>query len=109
MADKSATGTGHQRRHRSSAWSFSRRRRVCFHSCASARRASRFHRGSDVLWSHSSPGRIFLSKVMSTSFSIPPSHDDQSTGKARRLVVLAVSIVFLLLAFFLWRESSKNG
>jgi hypothetical protein len=46
---------------------------------------------------------------MSTSFSIPPSHDDQSTGKTRRLVVLAVSIVFLLLAFFLWRESSKKG
>jgi len=46
---------------------------------------------------------------MSTSFSIPPSHDDQSAGKARRLVVLAVSIVFLLLAFFLWRESSKKG
>ena len=46
---------------------------------------------------------------MSTSFSIPPSQDDQSTGKTRRVVVLAVSIVFLLLAFFLWRESSKRG
>ncbi|HTC67088.1 MAG TPA: FxLYD domain-containing protein [Candidatus Acidoferrum sp.] len=45
---------------------------------------------------------------MSTSFSIPPSQNDQSTGKTRRIVVLAVSIVFLLLAFFLWRESSKK-
>jgi hypothetical protein len=45
---------------------------------------------------------------MSTSFPIPPSQDDQSTGKTRRLVVLAVSIVFLLLAFFLWRESSRK-
>ena len=45
---------------------------------------------------------------MSTSFSIPPSQNNQSTGKTRRIVVLAVSIVFLLLAFFLWRESSKK-
>jgi hypothetical protein len=45
---------------------------------------------------------------MSTSFSIPPSQDDQSTGKTRRLVVLAVSIVFLLLALFVWRESAKK-
>ena|ERR1700693_5586179 len=45
---------------------------------------------------------------MSTSFSIPPSQDDQRTGKARRLVVLAASILFLVLAFFLWRESSKK-
>ncbi len=45
---------------------------------------------------------------MSTSFSIPPSQNNQSTGKTRRIVVLAVSIVFLLLAFFLWRESSNK-
>ena len=45
---------------------------------------------------------------MSTSFPIPPSQDDQSTGKTRRLVVLAVSIVLLLLAFFLWHASSKS-
>ena len=45
---------------------------------------------------------------MSTSFPIPPSQDDQSTGKTRRLVVLAASIVFLLLAFFLWRATSKR-
>jgi hypothetical protein len=46
---------------------------------------------------------------MSTSFPIPPSQDEQSTGKTRRLVVLAVTIVFLLLAFFLWRASSKRA
>jgi hypothetical protein len=45
---------------------------------------------------------------MSTSFPIPPSQDDQSAGKTRRVVVLAVSIIFLLLAFFLWRASTKN-
>ena len=45
---------------------------------------------------------------MSTSFPIPPSQDDQSTGKMRRVVVLSVSIIFLLLAFFLWRASTKN-
>jgi hypothetical protein len=45
---------------------------------------------------------------MSTSFPIPPSQDDQGAGKTRRLVVLAVSIVFLLMAFFLWRASSKR-
>jgi hypothetical protein len=46
---------------------------------------------------------------MSTSFPIPPSQDDQSAGKTRRVVVLAVSIVFLLLlAFFLWRASTKR-
>jgi hypothetical protein len=45
---------------------------------------------------------------MSTSFPIPPSQDDQSTGKTRRLVVLAASIVFLLLALFLWRATSKR-
>ena len=45
---------------------------------------------------------------MSTSFSIPPSQNNQSTGKTRRIVVLAVTIVFLLLAFFLWRESSNK-
>jgi hypothetical protein len=46
---------------------------------------------------------------MSTSFPIPPSQDDQSTGKTRRLVVLAVTIVFLLLAFFLWRASTRRA
>jgi hypothetical protein len=46
---------------------------------------------------------------MSTSFPIPPSQDDQSAGKTRWLVVMAVLIVFLLLAFFLWRESSKKA
>ena len=45
---------------------------------------------------------------MSTSFPIPPSQDDQNTGKTRRLVVVAVTIVFLLLAFFLWRASTKR-
>jgi hypothetical protein len=45
---------------------------------------------------------------MSTSFPSPPSQDQQDTGKTRRLVVLAVSIVFLLLAFFLWRASTKK-
>ena len=45
---------------------------------------------------------------MSTSFPIPPSQDDQGAGKTRRLVVLAVFIVFLLMAFFLWRASSKR-
>src|SRR6202790_2033220 len=46
---------------------------------------------------------------MSTSFPIPPSQDEQSTGKTRRLVVLAVTIVILLLGFFLWRASSKRA
>jgi hypothetical protein len=45
---------------------------------------------------------------MSTSFPIPPSQDDQGAGKTRRLVVGAVSIVFLLMAFFLWRASSRR-
>jgi hypothetical protein len=45
---------------------------------------------------------------MSTSFSSPPSADQQNNGKTRRIVVLAVSIVFLLLAFFLWRASTKK-
>src|SRR3984893_3349293 len=45
---------------------------------------------------------------MSTSFPIPPSQDDQSTGTRRRLVILAVSLVFLLLAFFLWHASTKR-
>jgi len=45
---------------------------------------------------------------MSTSFPIPPSQDEQSTGKTRRLTVFALSIVFLLLAFFLWQASSKR-
>ena len=45
---------------------------------------------------------------MSTSFPIPPSQDDQGTGKTRRLVVLAIFIVFLLMAFFLWRAASKK-
>ena len=45
---------------------------------------------------------------MSTSFPIPPSQDDQGTGRTRRLVILAVSVVFLLMAFFLWRASSKR-
>jgi hypothetical protein len=45
---------------------------------------------------------------MSTSFPIPPTQDHQSTGKTRRLVVLAVSMVFLLLALFLWRASTKK-
>jgi hypothetical protein len=45
---------------------------------------------------------------MSTSFPIPPSQDDQGTGKTRHLVVLAIFIVFLLIAFFLWRAASKK-
>jgi hypothetical protein len=45
---------------------------------------------------------------MSTSFPNPPSQDDQGAGKTRRLVVLVVSIVFLLIAFFLWRASSER-
>ena len=45
---------------------------------------------------------------MSTSFPIPPSPDDQGAGKTRRLVVLAISIVVLLMAFFLWRASSTR-
>src|ERR1700722_7508839 len=45
---------------------------------------------------------------MSTSFPIPPSQDDQDAGKTRRLVVLAVCIVFVLMAFFLWRASSRR-
>jgi hypothetical protein len=45
---------------------------------------------------------------MSTSFPSPPSQDQQNTGKTRRIVVLAVSLVFLLLAFFLWRASTKK-
>jgi hypothetical protein len=45
---------------------------------------------------------------MPTSFQIPSSPDQQSTGKTRRLVVLAVAMVFLLLAFFLWRASTKK-
>src|ERR1700730_3469095 len=45
---------------------------------------------------------------MSTSFPSPPSEDQQNTGKTRRIVILAVSIVFLLLAFFLWRASTKK-
>ena len=45
---------------------------------------------------------------MSTSFPIPPTRNDADTGKTRRLVILAVSIAFLLLAFFLWRASTKN-
>jgi hypothetical protein len=45
---------------------------------------------------------------MSTSFPIPPSQDEQGAGKTRRLVVLAVAIVFLLLAFFLWRATSER-
>jgi len=46
---------------------------------------------------------------MSTSFPTPPSSDDRSTGKTRRLVVLAVVIVFLLLGLFLWRASTKTA
>src|ERR1700676_2690072 len=45
---------------------------------------------------------------MSTSFPIPPSQDEQGIGKTRRLVVLAVTIVILLLGFFLWRASTKK-
>jgi len=45
---------------------------------------------------------------MSTSFPIPPSQEDQGAGRTRRLVVVAVSIVFLLMAFFLWRATSKR-
>jgi len=43
-----------------------------------------------------------------STFPIPPSQDDQGTGKTRRLVVLTVSVVFLLMAFVLWRASSKR-
>jgi hypothetical protein len=45
---------------------------------------------------------------MSTSYPIPPADNDQSTGRTRPLVVVAVIIVFLMLAFFLWRASSKR-
>jgi hypothetical protein len=45
---------------------------------------------------------------MSTSFPIPPSQDEQSIGKTRRLVVLAVTTVILLLGFFLWRASTRR-
>jgi hypothetical protein len=45
---------------------------------------------------------------MSTSFPIPPSQNDQSAGKTRQLVLLAVSIVVLLLAFFVWRASTER-
>jgi hypothetical protein len=45
---------------------------------------------------------------MSTSFSSPPSQDQQNTGKTRRIVVFAVAIVFVLLGFFLWRASTKK-
>jgi hypothetical protein len=46
---------------------------------------------------------------MSTSFPIPPSQDDQTTGTRRRFVILAVSLVFFLLAFFLWRASTNRA
>jgi hypothetical protein len=46
---------------------------------------------------------------MSTSFPIPPSHHDQNTGRTRPLVALAITIVVLLLAFFLWRASTKRA
>jgi hypothetical protein len=45
---------------------------------------------------------------MSTSLPSPPSQDQQNPGNTRRIVFLAVSIVFLLLSFFLWRASSKK-
>ena len=45
---------------------------------------------------------------MSTSYPIPPTDHDQSTGRTRRIVLLAVATVFLMLAFFLWRASSKR-
>jgi hypothetical protein len=45
---------------------------------------------------------------MSTSFPIPPSQDEQSIGKTRRLVVLAVTTLILLLGFFLWRASTRR-
>jgi hypothetical protein len=45
---------------------------------------------------------------MSTSFPIPPSPNQESTVRTRRLVVLGVATAFLLLAFFLWRASTKT-
>jgi hypothetical protein len=45
---------------------------------------------------------------MSTSFPIPPTDEDRSTGRTRPVVVVAVIIVFLLMAFFLWRSTSKT-
>ncbi|HEX3544436.1 MAG TPA: FxLYD domain-containing protein [Candidatus Acidoferrum sp.] len=45
---------------------------------------------------------------MSTSYPIPPTDDDRSTGRTRPLVVVAVIMVFLVLAFLLWRSSSKT-
>src|ERR1700730_3537248 len=46
---------------------------------------------------------------MSTSYPIPPTDHDQSTRRTRRIVLLAVATVFLMLAFFLWRASSKRA
>ena len=45
---------------------------------------------------------------MSTSFPIPPSQNEQSDGKTRRLVIVAVTIIFVLLALFLWRGTAKR-
>jgi len=45
---------------------------------------------------------------MSTSLPIPPTRNDPDTSNTRRFVILAVSIAFLLLAFFLWRASTKS-
>jgi hypothetical protein len=45
---------------------------------------------------------------MSTSLPSPPSQDQQNSGRTRRIVVLTVSIVFLMLAFFLWRASTTK-
>jgi hypothetical protein len=45
---------------------------------------------------------------MSTSFPIPPSQNEQSGGKTRRMVIVAVTIIFVLLALFLWRGTAKR-
>jgi hypothetical protein len=44
---------------------------------------------------------------MSTSLPSPPQ-DQQNSGRTRRIVVLTSSIVFLMLAFFLWRASTTK-
>jgi hypothetical protein len=45
---------------------------------------------------------------MSTSSPTPPLQNEQSSGKTRILVGLAVSLAFVLLVFFLSRASTKN-
>ena len=44
---------------------------------------------------------------MENSFPNQPPARQESGGKTRRIAVLAVALLFLLLAFFLWRASTK--